>query len=88
MGFLQPICRLHPDHIHSSNRSRLLGSLIESVKDYFQERNSHREEHPDVNHLYVGGYWQALEKPKETEMTKLFRGLLIKLTWLPGLEGL
>ena len=43
-----------------------LGQAVgEGVQGHLQEGNCHGEQHPDVNHLDIGGDWQALRDSKE-----------------------
>ena len=48
--------RLDLDHTHPLVKSRRsFEHLISGVHDYLQEGNRHRKQHPDVDHLDVGG---------------------------------
>ena len=38
------------------------------MESHFKEREGHGEDHPDVDHLNVGGGRQAARDPNETEI--------------------
>ena len=45
----------------------ILQNFSDSVEGHNQEGVKHHEEHPDVNHLDIGGYWQRLNHSDEAE---------------------
>ena len=63
---VEMIRRLHLVH-PATGSTGSLGPLPAGVKDHLQERNRHREQHPDVNHLDIGGDWQTLGDPEESK---------------------
>ena len=42
--------------------------LLVGVESHFEKREGHGEDHPDVDHLNVGGGRQAARDPNETEI--------------------
>ena len=61
---------VHPAIRVELGRARSCHHLSAGVQDYLQERNSQSKQHPDINHLDIGGDRQALgdpQKPKHME---------------------
>ena len=56
--------------------------LVGGMKDHFKEGDGHGEEHPDVDHLDVGGDRQALGEAQEAKKTIFFVN-----TWTSYLIG-
>ena len=67
--FLSVVVGLDLDYTHPSlwTRDRFFHCFIRSVYNHLEERDCHGKKHPDVDHLDVGGDWQALRKPKKTK---------------------
>ena len=63
--------RLDLDHTHPLVKARRsFEHLIGGVHDYLQEGNRHRKQHPDVDHLDVGGDRKALGETHITTQSK------------------
>ena len=56
---------VHPAIQGELGQAGPLHHLGAGVQGHLQEGNCHGEQHPDVNHLDIGGDWQALRDPKE-----------------------
>ena len=69
LGHLQGrvVHRFHPDVGGELGRAGSLHHLGAGVQGHLQEGDSQREQHPDVNHLDIGGDRQALGDAKEPE---------------------
>ena len=68
----------------------LLKRLICGVHDHLEEGDRHCKQHPDVNHLDIGGDRQALRETQETMREIIGKGSQLgkqRLTWLPRQEG-
>ena len=72
------LCRLNHDRGHiylivgtNTIFCWLFEHFVSGVQDNLEEGDCHGKEHPDVDHLDVGGHWQALRESLKTEHERM-----------------